>query len=95
MMANKTLVEPFDTIPIPVPKGSLPILARYNYSISEIRNAIAVKTGVGLNETVKLSPPPNQGVPQATSTAMKQQRVGRVPVVTEETTITQSHTYDT
>lgn len=94
MIANRTLVEPFDTIPVPIPKGVLPILARYNYTPADIQNAIAVKLGVPLNETIRTSP--TKAAPQATSTAMKQkQRLGTVPVVTEETTITQSHTYET
>lgn len=96
MIANQTLVEPFDSIPVPVPKGSLPILARYNYTVGEVRNAIAVKSGVGLDETLKYkSPSGNQTIPKAASTAIKQQRFGKTPVVTEETTITQSRTYDT
>lgn len=92
MMRNRTLVEPFDTVPIPVPKGALPILARYNYTQGEIQNAIAVILGVSLDQTIR--PSPMKKVPQATSTVIKQ-RSGPPPVVTEETTITQSHTYDT
>lgn len=92
MMRNRTLVEPFDTVPNPVPKGALPILARYNYTQGEIQNSIALRLGVSLDQTIR--PSPIKKAPQATSTVIKQ-RTGRSPVVTEETTITQSHTYDT
>lgn len=104
MFHNNVLVEPFDSIPLPAPLGTLPLLPRYNYTNEEIDAAITAKLSSPLNSSFKetstvmgTTAVPRRGPLFRDESLLEQRSVNSrdIPTITEETTITQAKSLET
>lgn len=99
MFENNVLVEPFDSIPLPAPLGTLPLLPRYNYTNEEICAAIKAKLSSPLNNSFRETSTvvPRRG-PLNTQHSIEEERsvpAVNITTITEQTTITQAKSLET